>query len=346
MEIKGLNMDVLASTKNKAIHIVEKQMPVDQLIMIMYNSPSENTYKHFKMVNSHIKNGTVQVGQVVLLSPADTQECTIEEAEFLNIAKAVDLTLLKLSNSEKQLLVNRYEFFSNVASYNGLLIGVSNTAWDAHTAQVKSILKDLERTYVTSYKSSGNLHSRDFFAQRKIIFARLDVALSRFGQPSLGGKLVSGDIRSNLGLSSKSIIHQWSKQPSIVTTIPNFHKNYAAVAEMSRNLKRVGYLGIVLTGVDAVSNIQKACTVGDDAQCSKSKYTQTGKAAGSILGGSLGGYAAYVGCNILFGLESAGTSLFWCSLVVGAGTGYYGGKSIGTLGEAGGEEIYKLRNSK
>ena len=24
----------------------------DQLIMIMYNSPSENTYKHFKMVNS------------------------------------------------------------------------------------------------------------------------------------------------------------------------------------------------------------------------------------------------------------------------------------------------------
>ncbi|SQD77197.1 protein of unknown function [Moritella yayanosii] len=97
-------------------------MPVDQLIMIMYNSPSKNTYKHFKIVNSHIKNG---------------------------------------------------------------------------------------------------------------------------------------------------IVHQWSKQPSNVTTIPNFNKNYAAVAEMSRNLKRVGYLGIVLTGVNAISSIQKACTVSDDAQCSK-----------------------------------------------------------------------------
>ncbi|MGV2872427.1 hypothetical protein [Colwellia sp. E150_009] len=52
-------MEALPSTQNKAIHIVEKQMPVDQLIMIMYNSPSENTYKHFKMVNSHIKNGIV-----------------------------------------------------------------------------------------------------------------------------------------------------------------------------------------------------------------------------------------------------------------------------------------------
>ncbi|MBU2872007.1 hypothetical protein [Colwellia sp. E2M01] len=335
-------MDALPSTQNKAIHIVEKQMLVDQLIMIMYNSPSENTYKHFKMVNSHIKNGIVQVGQVVLLSPADAQECTIEEAEFLNVAKAVDLTLLKLSNSEKQLLVNRYEFFSNVASYNGLLIGVSNTAWNAHTAQVKSILKDIERTYVTSYKSSGNLHNKNFFTQRKIQFARLDAALSRFGQPSLGGKLVAGDIRSNLGLSSKSIIHQWNKQPTNATTIPNFHKNYAAVAEMARNLKRVGYLGIVLTGVDAVSNVQKACTVGDDAQCSKSQYTQTGKAVGSIGGGVLGGaVATWATCSIVFGLPTGGTSFFWCAVVAGVGGGYAGGKYGGEYGESKGEVLYK-----
>lgn len=340
-------MDASPSTQNKAIHIVEKQMPVDQLIMIMYNSPSENTYKHFKMVNSHIKNGIAQVGQVVLLSPANAQECTIEEAEFLNIAKAVDLTLLKLSNSEKQLLVNRYEFFSNVASYNGLLIGVSNTAWKAHTAQVTSILKDIERTYVTSYKSSGNLNNRNFFTQRKIQFARLDAALSRFGQPSLGGKLVTGDIRSNLGLSSKSIIHQWNKQPANATTVPNFHKNYAAVAEMSRNLKRVGYLGIMLTGVDAVSNIQKACTVGDDAQCSKSKYTQTGKAVGSIGGGALGGaVATWATCSIVFGLPTSGTSFFWCAVVAGAGGGYAGGKYGGEYGESKGEVLYKANGTR
>jgi hypothetical protein len=115
---------------------------------------------------------------------------------------------------------------------------------------------------------------------------------------------------------------------------------------MAKNLKRVGYVGIALTGIDAAANIQKACTVGDDAACSKSKYTQTGRAGGIVLGGTLGGYAAYAGCNILFGLESFGTSLFWCSLVVGAGAGYYGSKSVGVLGEAGGEEIHKLNFSK
>lgn len=335
-------MDALPGTRNKAIHIVEKQMPVEQLIMIMYNSPSENTYKHFKMVNAHIKNGIVQVGQVVLLSPEDAQECTIEEAEFLNIAKAVDLTLLKLSNSEKQLLVNRYEFLSNAASYNGLFLGVSNTAWNAHTNQVKSILKDLERTYVTSYKSNGNLHNQNFFTQRKIQFARLDAALSRFSQPAFGGKLVSGDIRSNLGLSSKSIIHQWSKQVANTTTIPNFHKNYAAVAEMSRNLKRVGYLGIALTGLDAAANIQKACTVSDNAACSKSKYTQTGKAAGSIIAGSFGGgIAAWATCSLVFGLPSGGSSFFWCAVVAGASGGYVGGKYGGEYGESKGEVLYK-----
>jgi hypothetical protein len=335
-------MDALPSTPNKAIHIVEKQMPVDQLIMIMYNSPSENTYKHFKMVNSHIKNGIAQVGQIVLLSPENSQECTIEESEFLDIAKKVDLTLLKLSNSEKELLAKRYEFFSNVASYNGLLIGLSNTAWNAHAAQVKSILKDLERTYVTSFKSNGNLNNRNFFIQRKIQFTRLDAALSRFGQPSLGGSLVSGDIRKNLGLSSKSIIHQWNKQPTSATAIPNFHKNYAVVAEMSRNLKRVGYLGIALTGFDAVSNIQKACTVGDDAQCSKSKYTQTGKAVGSISGGALGGaVATWATCSIVFGLPTGGTSFFWCAVVAGGGGGYVGGKYGGEYGESKGEVLYE-----
>ncbi|WP_394203928.1 hypothetical protein [Shewanella waksmanii] len=340
-------MDALPYERNKAIHIVEKQMPVDQLIMIMYNFPSDNTYKHFKMVNSHIKDGIVQVGQVVLLSPEGANECTVEEAEFLAIAEAVDLTLLKLSNSEKQLLVKRYEFLSNVASYNGLLLGVSNTAWNAHTSQVKSILKDIERTYVKSYKSNGNLNNRGFLTQRKIQFARLDAALSRLAQPKLGGNLIAGDIRRNLGLSSKSIIHQWNKAPSNATSIPNFHKNYAAVADMSRNLKRVGYLGIALTGVDAVANIKKACSVGNEAQCSKSRYTQTGKATGSIVGGFLtGGAASWATCTLVFGLPSGGTSAFWCAVVAGAGGGYLGGKYGGKIGESKGEVLYEAHGIK
>jgi hypothetical protein len=115
---------------------------------------------------------------------------------------------------------------------------------------------------------------------------------------------------------------------------------------MSRNLKRVGHLGIALTGVDAVANIQKACTVGDTATCNKAKYTETGKAAGSIVGGSVGGYAAYVGCNILFGVESAGTSLFWCAVIAGSASGYVGGKYGGKYGESKGKVLYEANGIK
>lgn len=290
------------------------------------------------MVNSHIKNDIVQVGQVVLLSPEDAQECTIEEAEFLNIAKAVDLTLLQLNNSEKQLLVERYEFLSNVASFNGLLLGVSNTAWNAHTNQVKAILKDLERTYVSSYKTNGNLNNQAFFTQRKIQFTRLDTALQRFSQPALSGNLIPGDMRNNLGLSSKSIIHHWNKHPANATSIPNFHKNYAAITTMSQNLKRVGYVGIALTGLDAVANIKKACTVSDTDACKKAKYTQTGKAGASVFDGIGGGMVAtWATCSLVFGLPTGGTSAFWCAVAAGSAGGYAGGKSGGYLGDKGGE---------
>ncbi|WP_432452567.1 MULTISPECIES: hypothetical protein [unclassified Agarivorans] len=332
---------------DKVIHIVEKSMSIDQLIMIMYNSPNQLVYDHFKMVNAHLKNDKVQVGQIVLLSPANSNQCTQEEADFLEIAHAVDKTLLMLDSSERKILAKRYDFLSNVASYNGLLLGVSNTTWNAHTNQVKAILKDLERSYVSSYNSTGNLNSQGFFAKRKVHFQRLNTALNRFGQPTLGRHIVAGDIRSNLGLSSKSIVHQWRKQPGNATTIPNFARNYKTVAKMARHLKRVGYVGIALTGVDAVSNIQKACSLANEATCTKAKYKNTMKAAGSIAGGATGGaISIWATCSLVFGLPSGGTSFFWCSVVAGAAGGYASGKIAGNKAESFGEELYKWNGIK
>ncbi|MDO6543876.1 hypothetical protein [Photobacterium sanguinicancri] len=335
-------MAAMQEQNNMAIHIVEKTMPIDRLVMIMYNSPSEIVYQHFRAVNSHLKDDLVKVGQVVLLSPAESNMCTLEEARFLDIAKSVDRTLIALDRSERETLAKRYDFLSSVASYNGLLLGLSNNAWNAHVSQVKSILKDLEKSYVSSYKSNGNLSNSTFFTKRNMHFQRLDSALSRFGQPKIGGRIIAGDIRKNLGLSSKSIIHHWGSQKGSVTSIPNFSKNYATVANMSRNLKRVGYIGIALTGVDATANIKKACTTKNKAQCSKAKYTQIGKATGSIAGGFVGGGVATWGvCTLVFGLPSGGTSAFWCAVVAGGAGGYVGGNMSGKYGESTGELLYK-----
>ncbi|SON52106.1 hypothetical protein [Vibrio tapetis] len=335
-------MATMQEQNNMAIHIVEKTMPIDRLVMIMYNSPSEIVYQHFRAVNSHLKDDLVKVGQIVLLSPAESNTCTLEEAQFLDIAKSVDRTLIALDRSERETLAKRYDFLSNVANYNGLLLGLSHNAWNAQVSQVKSILKDLEKSYVSSYKNNGNLSNSAFFTKRNMHFQRLDSALSRFGQPKMGGRIIAGDIRKNLGLSSRSIIYHWGQQKGGVTSIPNFSKNYATVASMSRNLKRVGYIGIALTGVDATANIKKACLTKSKAQCSKVKYTQIGKATGSISGGLVGGGVATWGvCTLMFGLPTGGTSAFWCAVVAGGAGGYVGGNMAGKYGESTGELLYK-----
>lgn len=171
------NLAPLPIPEEYAIHIVEKAMPVDQLIMILYDFPEQIVYDHFKLVNSHIKNAEVQQGQVVLLSPADVTQCTIEEVEFLKVAEQVDLTLLQLSNSEREILAKRYDLLSSIGTYSGLLLGVANSSWTAHVKQVEHILKDIEETYVTSYNRQGNLNNQIFFQRRRMHFTRLDAAL-------------------------------------------------------------------------------------------------------------------------------------------------------------------------
>ncbi|WP_432467561.1 hypothetical protein [Agarivorans sp. Z349TD_8] len=114
---------------------------------------------------------------------------------------------------------------------------------------------------------------------------------------------------------------------------------------MARHLKRVGYVGIALTGVDAVSNIQKACSLANEATCTKAKYTQTGKAGLGVVGGiGSGMVATWTTCTLVFGLPSGGTSFFWCSVVAGAASGYAGSELGGVLGNKGGELLYRTNS--
>lgn len=310
-----------------AIHIVEKRMAVNALILVLYNMPTKETFEHFKFVNSHLIDGFAKPGQIVLISPLNTFQCTIEEQEFKKYALDIDKKLRELDEIEKEVLAKRYDLLSNVAKYNGLLLGVANNTWNSHVSFVKENLKNLEQTYVKTYNAKGNLRSPEFQHRRKIIFSNLNNALRRFGQPAFGENLMPGNIRTQLGLSSKSLIRRWDKMGGYAQNIPGFADHYKTIANMAKNLKRVGYVGVALTGVEATANIQRACLEGTDLECTKAKYVETGKGAGSIVGAAGGGLIASYGlCSIVFGLPSGGTSLLWCGIVAGGVGGYFGAK--------------------
>ena len=110
---------------------------------------------------------------------------------------------------------------------------------------------------------------------------------------------------------------------------------------MSKVLKRAGHVGIALDIGQSGLKIHEACTVGTDKECAKTSFKEGGRLTGSVAGGTFSGFAAaYVTCNVVFGLESAGTSLLWCSIVAGVAGGAVGGKYGGEFLEKKGETLY------
>jgi len=198
--------------------------------------------------------------------------------------------------------------------------------------------------FIRTYNTHGSLNNKAFFRLRKAKFVQLNSVLKRFWAPSIGGSLLPGNMRQNLGLSSKSAVHQWNKMGGSARSVPDFARNYDQIGKMATNLKRVGYLGIVIDGVQSVAAIEKACSISPESStCTKTKYKETGRFAGSVGGGIGGGFAgSYLGCNLVFGLESAGTSLLWCTLVAGATGGYFGSKGLGQVGSSLGEGVYSI----
>ncbi len=88
--------------------------------------------------------------------------------------------------------------------------------------------------------------------------------------------------------------------------------------------RRLGGFPIISAGYDSYN------AYGTD------KFERTvASGAGSVVAGSFGSFTANATCNLVFGFETGGTSLFWCALIAGAPAGmslsFIGGKSSGKL---------------
>ena len=71
------------------------------------------------------------------------------------------------------------------------------------------------------------------------------------------------------------------------------------------------------------------------------KYTEGGRLTGSLIGGSAGVWSGYAACNLVFGIETAGTSLLWCALAAGGAGAYAGSSILSKGGEYTGTFVYK-----
>ena len=327
-------------------HLVTRAQSVDKLLARLYQNPDRTIKDHFLSVNQHLQS-SVLPGQVVVVTPPGQTVCTAYEHDLAEVAADIDRMKLQLTPKEASLIAENYELINNVLAYSGAFIGMSTTYFTQHKKRLEELLKRLERLYVTTYNTTSKLNQQRFYQQRRAIFSQMNEVLRRMvGQKFAGTNLQVGNLKNSLGLSTKSILHQWNRLPRGVHTIPDFADNYARVAKYGKLVSRVGYTGVLMDIGQSGVLIHQACTTGREEECTKSKYVQGGRLSGALIGsyggGLVGGYLASYGvCNLIFGLPSGGTSLFWCGLVGAGAGGYVGGSAGGDFGKNRGAVLYE-----
>ncbi len=144
----------------------------------------------------------------------------------------------------------------------------------------------------------------------------------------LGLDIDRGNLKRSLGLSTKSLVHRLKDHPAPIKELPGFEKNHAKVRNYAKVLKGAGYVALALDGVQSVAKVHQACATDSEQECTKSKFSETGRFVGSVVGGGLGGViAVHAVCTVLFALPSVGTSALWCGIIAG-GIGGLAGASL------------------
>jgi len=306
---------------------VTQKQSVDQFFEHLYIKPTEKTAPHFKALNSHL-NEEVRPGQLVIITPPETPQCMAFENDLKDVAARIEKTLKEKSQSETEAktMVEHYSLLANVANYSSAVYGVVMNYFNHHKSNIEYILSEIEKLYVKMYRKYGQFNTQEFFKHRKILFSQLDRVLNDMvGRASMGVNIDRDNIKRSLGLSTKSIFHQLRDHPESINKLPHFEKTHRMVRNYTKILKAGGAVALVLDGLQSVAKVKEACELSE-ADCTKSKFGEGGRFAGSVTGGAFGGrLAASAICSVVFALPSGGSSLLWCNIVAGSIGGFVGG---------------------
>ncbi|MGV1165855.1 PAAR domain-containing protein, partial [Enterobacter asburiae] len=243
------------------------------------------------------------------------------------------------------------EMFAAAASTASDTYGYSGQATEAakgYFEQVEKILVEIEKTYKNQYITSGTLIGEQFFVERRRLFGQLDSVLKMFMKHRFMFNEYT-DLKSALGLSSRSITHRWNETG--ISDIEGYATHIEKLAKYVKWMETAGKIGIGLSAFDTAANIIEACTVGRD--CAKTSFTSIGEFSGSLIGGAIAGKivgtaAANTVCAIVLGaatIEAAGAGALLCTLGVNGAIAYGSDKATSAFGGFVGESLYEVTSN-
>ena len=227
-------------------------------------------------------------GQAIIIAPPKGTECTQFEQQLMASVQRLERQRNALAQQEKETLGRYYGLLDNIANYSGIGYGISLNYFKENAREIKNTLTDIEQIHLNSYNQYGDFNNQRFFYLRDKKFGKITSILDNMvGKSILGPYIDTHNVRTGLGLSTKSILHKIKAQGIYpIESIPGFEANYAKVANLSRKLKVGGYIAITLDVGQSVARIHRACTVDiGKQQCGRTGFKETGRVAGSVFGG-------------------------------------------------------------
>ena len=328
------------TTVEPGFHVVQSPMSKTALLAALYGDASAKP-NSFDRLNPGL-GSRVLPGEMIVLGDPEGMECTREEANLMEMATQVNARVRSLDEDEAQFIVKYYDLLEAITSTGSAGLGAGAVMVAKQIDSIKSTLMEVERLHQESYRKHGHLKHADFFEKRRALFKKLDFALG-----SLARKGMSLDddakLKRALGLSSKSIVHNW--KAAGVGEIPGYATNYDRLASGARYAKSVGYLSVGLDVAASGMKIHAVCTNGRASECKRVKYTEGGRLSGSAVGGGAGAFAGPFVCGVI-GLGTGGLGGVACGIIMAGVGGFAGGSVGGNTGEGIGEVIYEVTNDE
>ena len=303
------------------------------------SEPPAGTRELYRSLNDADKK--YKAGSILLLVDPDNQDD--EQIAHMQKAKTrIDAALDPLTHEEAHFLHKHYATIANFSEIADKGIGLAADPVGKYFENIGKILNEIQITYKNTYLTRGALIGEQFYVRRAQLFKELESVLKvgflnkamKFGEYT--------KIKHALGLSSSSITHKWNETG--IGDIDGYATHIERAAKYVKAMKYIGYVGIGFSAVHSMNEINEACSVGREDECTKKKYTEVGSFSGGIIG-SIGGGAIGTGiCTVVLGAlttEVAGAGALACGVILGTGGGYVGGEFLSDQGENVGELIYK-----
>ncbi|MEG6244662.1 hypothetical protein UXP92_00075 [Enterobacter hormaechei] len=324
----------MASPSNVAPGYCVVQQPgtLDFQARQLFGTARNEKSEYFMQLNKD--TAWLKPGQILIVADplGDNQA---QQINSLAIAKKkVTNAFATLDGATAEFLKNNYDNIKAITGWGDTIVGGVSGTGESYFKQIENILIKIEATYQNQYRTQGALFGQQFYAERNALFAQLKPLLNKITKKQLKFKDYA-DLKRALGLSTKSIVHEWSTVG--IGAIPGYSTYIDRAARISSYLKAGGWVALGFSFMNTSNEVYHACTTGREHECSRVAVTEYSKFGGGVAGAALGSSLAAPVCLAL-GVPTAGTGTLICGLVVGA-VGAAGGTQIGGFA---GEQLNNL----